>query len=333
MSTTWLIDKNLAQSTLAAGYTAGNSTITVQTGDGAKFDSPTGSQAIMLALNDPPDYFLICTGRSGDVLTVQTTGAEGTTAISEAANCKVTQVITAGVFQALLTAAGIKSQYGAFASLPSSGMNSGDQYFSSDGPYDFVYDGTLWRARAFGYPCVVPAPVGSPWVQTNFGGSSVAGVAGVLSIVWDGTGGDLFRGYMQLKPGTNYTVTAGMKSTNKGVMGVGIYDSVSGRSQTLMWGGDNYIHVFKFASGFGSLTSVYQSSFNWSSGPEVLWLRINEGATYRTYYASLDGVNWIQIYQEAAATNFVPTHVGIGQDTTGATPLGVSVFSYNQTSP
>ena len=72
----WQLTKNLAQSTLASGYTAGDSSITVQSGDGAKF--PTSGN-FMLALNDPPDFFLRCTARSTDTLTVDTSGAESST--------------------------------------------------------------------------------------------------------------------------------------------------------------------------------------------------------------------------------------------------------------
>jgi hypothetical protein len=99
----WQITNNLAQSTLATGYTAGDSSISVQSGDGAKF--PTSGDFI-LAFNDPPDFFLKCTARSTDTLTVDTSGAEGSSAINEASACKVTQVITAGVLSDLLAAAG-----------------------------------------------------------------------------------------------------------------------------------------------------------------------------------------------------------------------------------
>ena len=115
----WQLTTNLAQSTLASGYTAGNSSITVQTGDGAKF--PTSGN-FMLAFNatDPnaaPDFFLRCTARSTDTLTVDTTGAEGSTATNESSGCYVTQVITAGVLADLVAPGG-----GANATaLPASG--------------------------------------------------------------------------------------------------------------------------------------------------------------------------------------------------------------------
>jgi hypothetical protein len=97
------ISKNLAQSTLASGYTAGNTTITVQTGDGAKFES---SGNFVVAIGNPPQFFLKVTGVSTDTFTVDTSGFDGSTAVSVGAATSVTEVITAGVLQALLTAQG-----------------------------------------------------------------------------------------------------------------------------------------------------------------------------------------------------------------------------------
>src|ERR1019366_9414897 len=114
----WQLTKNLAASTLASSYTAGDSSITVQSGDGAKF--PTSGD-FMLAFNDPPDFFLKCTARSTDTLTVVTSGSEGSTAIDEGSSVKVTQVITAGVLSDLLAAAG-----GSILSLPVSSAPSPD---------------------------------------------------------------------------------------------------------------------------------------------------------------------------------------------------------------
>lgn len=92
------ISKNLAQSSLASSYTAGDSTITLQTGDGAKFDAPN----FVIAFNSPPDFFVLVTGISGDVLTVQTTGFDGSTPVNEPVNTQITEVITFGVLQSLL---------------------------------------------------------------------------------------------------------------------------------------------------------------------------------------------------------------------------------------
>lgn len=97
------IDKNLASSTLASSYTAGNTTLTLQAGDGAKFSA---SGDFVVALGTAPDFFLLCTSRSGDTLTVGSSGVEGTAAANESSGCAVTQVITSATLVALLAAAG-----------------------------------------------------------------------------------------------------------------------------------------------------------------------------------------------------------------------------------
>lgn len=94
--------KNLAQSSLAAGYTAGNTTLTVQTGDGSKFDTAP----FVVAIDNPPQFFLQVTNVSGDTLTVDTSGFDGSTAVSVSAATPVTEVISAGVLQSLLLGAG-----------------------------------------------------------------------------------------------------------------------------------------------------------------------------------------------------------------------------------
>lgn len=97
--------KNLPQSTLSSGYTAGNTTITVQTGDGAKFDAPGGGNAIVLAIGNPPQFFLKATAVSTDTFTVDASGFDGSTPVSVTANTAVTQVISAGVLASLLNGA------------------------------------------------------------------------------------------------------------------------------------------------------------------------------------------------------------------------------------
>jgi len=99
----WPITKNLAQSSLASGYTAGNSSITVQTGDGSKFDAPGAGNTIALAIGNPPQFFLRATAVSSDTFTVDTGGFDGSTAVSVVSGTAVTQVITAQVLRELLT--------------------------------------------------------------------------------------------------------------------------------------------------------------------------------------------------------------------------------------
>jgi hypothetical protein len=74
--------KNNAKSTLAAGITSGATSLTVQTGDGAKYPSPTGSQYFLCTLTNTAEsvYEIVkVTARAGDVFTI-TRAQEGTAA-------------------------------------------------------------------------------------------------------------------------------------------------------------------------------------------------------------------------------------------------------------
>lgn len=103
----FIFTKNLAQSILASGYTAGNSTITVQTGDGSKFSQPGNGKNIVLAIGTPPQFFLEATAISSDTFTVNTSGFDGSTPVSVTASTPVTEVISVGVLNAVLAAPGL----------------------------------------------------------------------------------------------------------------------------------------------------------------------------------------------------------------------------------
>lgn len=86
--------KNRAESTLASGISDSDPSLTVATGEGAKFPA-SGDFHITIE-----DEILKCTSRSGDVLTV-TRAQEGTAAAAHAADKTVELRVTAGVIEDL----------------------------------------------------------------------------------------------------------------------------------------------------------------------------------------------------------------------------------------
>ena len=93
------IYKNNARSTLAADAASSDTTITVQTGDAAKFPSPGADEwaAIIVAKADGSQEIMHCTSRTGAVLTV-TRAQEGTTALGFATGDAVIHAATAAGF-------------------------------------------------------------------------------------------------------------------------------------------------------------------------------------------------------------------------------------------
>lgn len=98
---------NNASSTLASGINAGNTSITVQTGHGSKFPSPTlGTDYFLATLSSGSAIEIIkCTARSGDVLTI-TRAQEGTTAQSWSSGTTVVDMrITKGTMENIVSTA------------------------------------------------------------------------------------------------------------------------------------------------------------------------------------------------------------------------------------
>jgi len=97
MSTTFLVPKNDASSTLASGISDSDASLTVASGEGAKFPS---TYPFNIRIKDE---ILQCTNRSTDTLTV-TRAQEGTTAVAHASGKAVELVITAKAVSDLNTA-------------------------------------------------------------------------------------------------------------------------------------------------------------------------------------------------------------------------------------
>jgi len=97
MTTTFLVPKNDASSTLASGISDSDASLTVASGEGAKFPSTYPFNVRI------DDEILQCTNRSTDTLTV-TRAQEGTTAAAHASGKAVELVITAKAISDLNTA-------------------------------------------------------------------------------------------------------------------------------------------------------------------------------------------------------------------------------------
>jgi hypothetical protein len=94
--TNWLNVANNAESTLASGITAVATSLTMAAGEGVKFPGSNFNITI-------DGEILLCTTRTGDVLTV-TRAQEGTTAAVHATAAAVSLMVTAGIVSQLQVA-------------------------------------------------------------------------------------------------------------------------------------------------------------------------------------------------------------------------------------
>lgn len=106
--TTYLFANN-ANSELSAPISSSDTTITVTAGTGARFPAPAVDQAFTVTLNDAATgnvyEIMLCTGVTGDVLTVER-GQEGTSAVAWAAGDFVANFLTAGTAAIFLQGGG-----------------------------------------------------------------------------------------------------------------------------------------------------------------------------------------------------------------------------------
>jgi hypothetical protein len=315
----WNFAKNLAQSTLASGYTAGNTTITVQTGDGAKFDAPL----MVVAVGNPPAFFLRVTAGppSSDTFTVDSTGFDGSTVSSVGAGAQITEVITFGVLQGLI---GQINQLGTRANLPTATSQiNGYTYRCTDGPFEFYFNGTSWVSRIFGYTVV--EPVLANFSQVNISHSTLIGTYGGITMQITPISGDSVQQLTQSIPSPPYYIDAAFLLTCSnggaaGNFGIGVGDGTK-------------LSLITFGAEGATLTTVKRIQYNSSTsfnnnanggtrqltGP-LIWLRIYDDGTNLNYYWSCDAITWELLIQEGRAAFLSPSLALFGGDNNGNNP-------------
>lgn len=314
---------NLAKSTLASNYTAGNTTITVATGDGLLFPA-TGD--FMVAISDPPAFFLKCTSRSGDVLTVTSSGQEGTVATNELSGTAVTQVITAGSLDNMRSD---WSGIGTYANLPASGMKKGDRYVCTDSYYQFVYDGSAWQAFFGTFPVTIP-PFAS-LVYVNQSGASSNNTSGGAYLQGTANAGVNLQILKKAVPTVPYTVDFALLPANQSVsnfpqFGFCVRDSGTGKLVTLNftfsgssqsdWNTAKYNSPTSFSAAYNN-----PSTFSYMS-TTPMFARIKDDNTNLIFSVSSDGQNWLQI-DSRLRTDFLgtPNEIGFFVDSNGSNKI------------
>lgn len=117
-----LLISNNARSKLASGITSGDTSLTVLSGEGSKFPSPSGGDFFWCTLEDPNasvNEIVKVTARSGDTFTI-VRGQDGTTAQAWNANDTVSLRYTRGTLDTLR----LESQTNAYTYVTSGGSNN-----------------------------------------------------------------------------------------------------------------------------------------------------------------------------------------------------------------
>lgn len=320
-------------STLASGYTSGGTTISVSVAPSG-VSGTCNFYVIVQAEGANTEEVFQVTNISGTTLTV--VGAQAGTSASDhgAGAVIIGSIMTAGAFDAFRSDI---SKVGPFASLPASGMKSGDQYICTDAPYRFVFDGSNWIAFCSAGGPAISLPPTTGWTTENIGGGSFtdSGI-GIQTLLALKKGAVQASTAYRTAPGTPYTLTicftnSLMNPTAGTDTYQDVYPGVGFRSASAQWEvfangspGTNsatpggFLNADKWTSptSFSATRQQYGAGMNCYEmiGVQYKWVRITDSGSNLAYYFSKDGFIWTQLITAFSRTNFLsggPTGVGL----------------------
>lgn len=324
---------NNAQTTLNGGINNSVTSITVTSASGFP---ATGNFRILI-----DSEIMIVTAVSSNTFTV-TRGAESTTAASHNDLSTVTMIITNG---GLLQFRADFSVRGTLASRPAAAI-SGRVYYPTD-DYSIQRDtGSVWET--FGPVMKFTPPDDSlfSWVNQGGGGANLVTQQGsALYMNASGSNGATSL-HMRVKnlPSAPYTITVGfipnLPCSDHNMAGICLYDSSGGKvvsmhlyvDQESNVDPDWHMKLTKWTS-----TTSFSADYNWGHSNNILgpdafkcgpmfWFRIGDDATTRTWWASADGTNFIQLASQGNTDFVTPNKVGYFLNPNGAAAMGSGIL-------
>ena len=325
---------NLAPSTLSANITSTSATSCTVTS--ATPYPTTGNFRIMI-----DNEIMEVTAVSGTTFTIAR-GTENTTAATHTSGTNVNIMVTQA---ALLGLRSDVNQMGTYANLPASGMQAGDRYRCTDGPYEFIYNGSVWVPFIGGVLQVTP-PATYSW--TNYGGSpsSTSTTNGTFTQTFKQTSGQYdhiiqyttlptppykmrmgFRYFTDLGSGTLDFAGMVLLATGAGFWYFGTEAATGGYVPS----GVGVVY-WPNPTSSSPTNSVEQASMMWPAFQEK-WVIIQDDNTNWNFYISLDGTftNSILIYSMTRNTTITANAIGFTmsmQSTTTVTKM-MQVFDFS----
>lgn len=263
---------------------------------------------------------LIVTNVSGTTFTV-TRGAEGTTAATHASEAAVIHLLTKGSLEARVANRFLSDTY---ANKPAAGVK-GRLFIPTDGLFLEYDDGAAWHQ--YGPFRRFKAPPRTGWQWVNQGNATVTFNGGSLVLedpVLDTNSPELRLYVRSIMPAMTSVVAAfafnGVVSMNGPHMGFCARctggGSDDGNFQTFgyrLWQTSSY--PFLNFLGYYSPTSqesnpTLDNKVFWPL-LRVFWAKFEWAGTYKRWYWSTDGVNWIKWAEDNFGSYNTPSQVGI----------------------
>lgn len=297
---------NLADSTLAADYDAGDPTIEVV--DGSVFD--VGNR---VRLTNAGRTLLLITAIAGDILdvTVEANDDDAPTGTG------VFSVLTEGVFDGYRGDADLLTTWAGRAAARKPGLVQ--RY--TDAPYVGVDDGVqILYYGAFPYWRRAMPPSLSSLVWRNQGSAAVVEDNGYTRFDVPNQASVNFRVREMDPPSNHYQITTCLETevdtTGQRYYGPILYESATGKALVTIW---RSVSLESRVYRMNSLTSHNAEVCNISIAQRlddprnIVWERCVVDTTNMTFYHSFNGYEWIQIYQETltAFLTVGPNKIGI----------------------
>ena len=269
---------------------------------------------------------LIVTTVAANAITIKR-GAEGTVAATHASAASVIHLLTKGSMEARVANRFISDLY---ANKPAAGVK-GRLFFPTDGLFLEYDDGAAWHQ--YGPYRRLKAPPQTGWTWVNQGNATVTytGSALILEEPDLGTGNPQLRCLVRpLSVSGATTITAAFTWNGIGsdtpCMGFCARD-VGGTSDGHFagWGvriqgsGTCWWLHYKYYSSPTAIenTPTIDGRYLWAQ--RLFWVRQELAGTYKRFYWSADGVNWIKWIEDSYSNYNTPSQFGIFIDPTNNT--------------
>ncbi|MGC2150784.1 MAG: hypothetical protein WA618_01980 [Terriglobales bacterium] len=312
-----LIGTNYAMTTVGSGgYTSGASALDVvstSTGTGLSPFPAAGNFRVTIfnQSTGAPEVVLLVTAIASGTQFTTTAEVDGNASAGDLVLC----TITSGGVGALLAQANMT---GTFASLPTTVPFAGARYKCTDAPYEFISNGSAWKAFYNGFPASLPPSSGwtaenclSPFPTFTNGNAVIIGATSSNSDF-------LSMAYATAPGSTPYSFTArvhqdpsgiieslarggSVANLNQGGFAIGFRDS-GGKYTVLMLGGLGTIFITEWNSYSSVNGNQVSSTASVSIVPLMgwggLWFRVRNDGTNLKFYLSLDGQTFYQLYSQ-----------------------------------
>ena len=320
MATEQYVDLAAATTVASGGYTAGSGVLNVGSTAGSFPGAPNFSVVITDVSSGLSKVILRVTAINSSTQFAVT--AEGTDANANS---------TDNVY-AVLSATGITgirkdiNQFGTRANLPSTtGQVQGNRYKCNDSPYEFIFDGSAWRAFIFGYRVDEPTSGATSWL--NQGGASITTTNGGVLLKAPPNSADSLRCRTLATISAPYTCDIAFMASiyNQSGTNMGLLLNNSGSGKLVTFGIQNVTtSSIQLTNARWASTTSFNAVENFLNGSPTLnllgsagplfWLRIYDDNTNRNFYFSTDGIVFNAVFQESRTNYFTPDTIGFFVD-------------------